>query len=71
VKGHCETCPTAGDCKTAFGKFWGEKSRGGVGCDTPFRYAKEVPSAKCPVPGATNARSTKHQARGTKQEILI
>ncbi len=42
MKSLCKTCPTAEDCKTAFGKFWGERSRGGVGCDRPFRYDRSA-----------------------------
>ena len=32
----CEICPTIADCKTAFGKYWLEKSHGGKGCCHPF-----------------------------------
>jgi len=38
VKQHCETCPTIQDCKEAFGRYWLEKSHGGVGCRFPFKY---------------------------------
>ena len=33
----CATCPTIADCKHAFGKYWLDKSNGGVGCKHPFK----------------------------------
>lgn len=36
----CADCPTINDCKTAFGKFWKDKSGGGIGCKCRFAYAK-------------------------------
>lgn len=33
----CEGCAALADCRQAFGRFWGEKSRGGIGCDSSFR----------------------------------
>lgn len=35
-KAVCNCCPVIADCKVAFGKFWQEKSHGGVGCAYPF-----------------------------------
>lgn len=32
----CADCPTAADCKTAFGKYWRFKSADGAGCNCPF-----------------------------------
>ncbi len=28
------------DCKTAFGKYWNDKSSGGTGCNHPFGYRR-------------------------------
>jgi len=36
----CADCKTIGDCRTAFGKYWQDKSHGGIGCAHPFAYAK-------------------------------
>lgn len=36
----CAVCPSIKDCKMAFGKYWQDKSRGGIGCVHPFAYAK-------------------------------
>ena len=36
----CADCKTAADCKQAFGKYWQDKSGGGIGCVHPFAYAK-------------------------------
>ena len=44
LKEHCDTCPVAAECKRAFGDYWQDKSRGGVGCVYPF-----------PAPGAKPA----------------
>ena len=38
MRWHCETCETIADCKKAFGRYWTDKSHGGVGCDYRFRY---------------------------------
>ena len=40
MKQRCETCPTISDCKTAFGKYWNDKSAGGTGCNHPFGYRR-------------------------------
>ena len=42
MKQRCEECATIGDCKHAFGKYWGDKSLGGVGCDHPFSYQRDT-----------------------------
>ncbi len=36
----CADCKTAADCKQAFGRYWQDRSRGGIGCAHPFAYAK-------------------------------
>lgn len=36
----CADCKTAKDCKAAFGRYWLQRSSGGVGCSRPFAYAK-------------------------------
>ena len=40
MKQKCESCPTKLDCVSAFGIYWSDKSRGGVGCDYPFKYRR-------------------------------
>ena len=35
-KFHCDSCPTAEDCRHAFGKYYVDKSGGGVGCNCRF-----------------------------------
>lgn len=40
MKCRCDTCPTIGDCKQAFGRYWSEKSSGGTGCEHPFSYER-------------------------------
>ena len=35
-KATCRTCRSIEDCKHAFGKYWVDKSGGGIGCMTPF-----------------------------------
>ena len=36
LKEHCATCDVAAECRKAFGRYWREKSRGGVGCTCRF-----------------------------------
>lgn len=36
LKFRCASCPTSEDCRRAFGKYYEDKSRGGVGCNCPF-----------------------------------
>ena len=35
-KSTCRTCRSIEDCKHAFGKYWVDKSSGGIGCMHPF-----------------------------------
>ena len=35
----CADCKTVADCKIAFGKYWLERSQGGIGCNHPFAYS--------------------------------
>ena len=35
-KAKCNTCLVIADCKHAFGKYWVDKSSGGIGCMHPF-----------------------------------
>ena len=35
-KAYCKSCQAADDCRRAFGKYYEDKSRGGVGCNCPF-----------------------------------
>ena len=42
----CAVCPTIEACKYSFGKYWVDKSSGGVGCNCPhpgFNQKKEEP----------------------------
>ena len=43
-KAYCKTCQAADDCRRAFGKYYEDKSRGGVGCNCPFPGYRHVPS---------------------------
>lgn len=38
----CADCKSVSDCKQAFGRFWGGKSLGGVGCNHPFSYQTTI-----------------------------
>ena len=38
----CAECAVRADCKEAFGKYWGDKSHGGVGCDYPLKGRGEA-----------------------------
>ena len=40
MKYRCASCDTMADCRKTFGKYWGWKSGGGVGCNHKFKYAK-------------------------------
>ena len=55
MKHQCETCPTIGDCKRAFGRYWTDRSHGGVGCDSRFQYlpAGGQPSGRGSTIGTT------------------
>ena len=33
---HCAACDVLNDCRRAFGRYWADRSRGGVGCTHPF-----------------------------------
>lgn len=41
----CRDCKHVSACKSAFGKYWEEKSYGGVGCTMPF-VPSEDPQAR-------------------------
>ena len=38
----CATCGVIAQCKHAFGKFWPDRSRGGVGCGYRFPVVSET-----------------------------
>ena len=43
-KAYCKSCQAADDCRRAFGKYYEDKSRGGVGCNCPFPgYCRRAP----------------------------
>ena len=42
MRQRCESCPTKADCVAAFGIYWNDKSGGGVGCEHPFAYRRDV-----------------------------
>ena len=35
-KAHCATCAAIEWCKYTFGKYWADKSKGGIGCTYPL-----------------------------------
>ena len=39
---HCAACAVLKDCKRAFGKYWADRSHGGVGCMHPFHGWKHA-----------------------------
>lgn len=39
-RAHCAACAAIEWCKHAFGKYWIDKSSGGVGCKSPLSSAK-------------------------------
>ena len=42
-KAHCPACAAIERCKHTFGKYWADKSSGGVGCKCPLTaYAKSA-----------------------------
>ena len=47
-KAKCSECKALVDCKTAFGRYWGEKSNGGMGCKHPFEGWGKKPPAELP-----------------------
>ena len=61
MKNRCETCPTIGHCKKAFGRYWADRSHGGVGCDLRFRYIEAAPAAD----------ASRSEVKATTQEDLI
>ncbi len=36
VKMRCDVCKAVAWCKEAFGKYWNDKSGGGIGCNSPL-----------------------------------
>lgn len=61
----CEICPTIADCKTAFGKYWLEKSHGGKGCSHPFEGW-----AKAEVKPPALPKMPRRPRREVQQELL-
>lgn len=53
MKRKCGECPAEVQavCKHAFGKFWGDKSMGGEGCDNPLDAVAEAWYARGWKPG--------------------
>jgi len=53
MKRKCEVCPAEVQavCRHAFGKFWGEKSSNGEGCDHPLDAVAEAWYARGWKPG--------------------
>lgn len=58
-KAHCPACAAIERCKRTFGKYWADKSSGGVGCKCPLTaYAKPAapePPKPPPAPAAAPA----------------
>lgn len=44
----CKCCTTIADCKAAYGKFWEDKSNGGVGCFHQFPGWGKKPAPSFP-----------------------
>ena len=53
MKRKCEACPTEvmAVCRHAFGKYWGDKSTNGEGCDFPLDAVAEAWYARGWKPG--------------------
>lgn len=56
----CAACASANDCKRAFGKYWNEKSGGGVGCGHPFAYRRE-----------DDVEASPFKSENAKQEVML
>lgn len=55
-KAHCAACAAIERCKHAFGKYWADKSSGGVGCKCPLTAcAKPATPKPPPAPAAAPA----------------
>lgn len=63
IREHCPTCAVVAQCKRTFGKYWIDKSSGGVGCKCPLtsaehssavRAASDTPKPR-PAPAAAPA----------------
>ena len=51
-KFHCADCTTKDDCKAAFGRYWNDKSHGGIGCNLLFAYVslRDIVTGNLPPP---------------------
>jgi len=49
-KAHCAACAAIEWCKHAFGKYWADKSRGGIGCTYPLTAYLGTNRAEIPKP---------------------
>lgn len=56
MKYSCDNCPTAADCRQAFGRYWNEKSRDGTGCDHRFPGYGIKPAAPVAAPAKAKVR---------------
>lgn len=61
----CAVCQTIADCKTAFGKYWLEKSHGGKGCYHPF-----VGWAKVEVKPQALPKMPRRPRKMTQQDLI-
>jgi hypothetical protein len=61
----CAECVVRADCEQEFGKFWGEKSRGGIGCNGTFKGWGEARQAVADLKRevALDLLKRKHPAR--------
>ena len=68
-KAICNTCPAIADCKHAFGKYWVDKSSGGVGCRHPFAgWGEGKPAVPPPLPKMP--RRPKRPVRMSQGELI-
>lgn len=58
TKYHCATCATIERCKKTFGKYWPDKSRGGIGCNRPIVNTSlaEIVTGNLPPPPKASFR---------------
>ena len=73
-KAHCAACAAIEWCKHAFGKYWADKSSGGVGCKCPLTSAEHSPAVKAasdtpkPQPASAAAPALKLVSEPARRE---
>lgn len=66
MRNRCETCDGLNACRRAFGRYWGDRSSGGTGCDhrIPLRDADAFPAAG-------GAKREQKQGRRAARQIAL